>query len=489
MAEDPSHKKSISDDVAFPWILDHIFAYPATYDIPLRTMYTINSTPQNQILPELSQQTSHHNGASRSMDESSYSASSSSHCSSTSQDLRQQQLAARTAAAQFKAALVSHISQLPEQPCSLPPNMITNFVRRVYTANLGSVDFAQSLTALDYLKDFDQRRRKEIKIALKRLSIDTDTLAALDKPEAGEKVSQDEATHLHANYPGVVQWVKSIEDRERKVTALYTQVYLGLRRWTMINEMSLRPFHKPNCIAMLNTLYPPVPISQPTPQLTPVILENQRKGFFRYIQAVDRNGGEVLSTLIQQGKREGEETGWPVVHEMVEKYLRMTNSIIDDCSEINVNHFDDGEPRERRHGKKTDSGVSFGSIKSGRPSTSSSTSSTHNKEKPLPASPPPEQPKARSVISKISQEIKRIRSRSDVKEVGDKDHKKESKREKEKLKTLKKMKSTPNLPDNKSSHGGHSRSVSGDAAKFDPEEMRRTRMIWEAKNRKNSTAE
>lgn len=32
-------------------------------------------------------------------------------------------------------------------------------------------------------------------------------------------------------YPGVVRWVINIEDKERKIEALYTQVFLGLRRW------------------------------------------------------------------------------------------------------------------------------------------------------------------------------------------------------------------------------------------------------------------
>lgn len=128
-----------------------------------------------------------------------------------------QQLAAQAATAQFKANLMSHISQLPSQPCSLPPSFVTSFVRRCFPPELDQIDFPQALTALDYLKDLETRRRKEVIAALKRLGVDRDNLHERDQ--------------LGKKYPGVLSWVTSIEDKERKVEALYTQVYIGLRRW------------------------------------------------------------------------------------------------------------------------------------------------------------------------------------------------------------------------------------------------------------------
>lgn len=32
-----------ADGAAFTWLLEHILTYPGTYEIPLRTMYTLNS--------------------------------------------------------------------------------------------------------------------------------------------------------------------------------------------------------------------------------------------------------------------------------------------------------------------------------------------------------------------------------------------------------------------------------------------------------------
>src|SRR5438552_3526178 len=100
--------------------------------------------------------------------------------------------------------------------------------------------------------------------------------------------------------------------------------------------MSLLPFNKSNCLAMLNTLYPPSHTSQPTPQLTVTILNAQRNGFFRYIQGVEKNGPRILDNLMQQGRRpeKGEEDGWYSVRESVENHLRAANAMIDECSAI-----------------------------------------------------------------------------------------------------------------------------------------------------------
>jgi hypothetical protein len=120
------------------------------------------------------------------------------------------------AAALLKAHLMSRIAQLPNQPCSLPPSFVTSFVRRCFPPELEEVDFPQALTALDYLKDLETRRRKEVLAALKRLGITG---------------AEGETSDLAKRYPGVLSWLNSIENKEKKVMALYTQVYLGLRRW------------------------------------------------------------------------------------------------------------------------------------------------------------------------------------------------------------------------------------------------------------------
>ena len=201
--DDDSARPS-SEGAAFPWILEHLLAYPGTYEIPLRTMYTLNSNTQTQQqAPAFSaSQTVAGNAFPRTQDPVFD---------------EQQNFSTATAAAQLRANLMSHISNLPSQPSSLPPSFVTSFVRRCFAPDLADVDFPQALTALDYLKDLEIRRRREVVAALDRLGV--------DKNDLGQKEL------LGQKYPGVLRWVIDIEDKERKVEATYTQVYLGLRRW------------------------------------------------------------------------------------------------------------------------------------------------------------------------------------------------------------------------------------------------------------------
>ncbi|KAI9679178.1 MAG: hypothetical protein M1822_007388 [Bathelium mastoideum] len=356
----------------YPLILDHVLSYPGTYEIPLRTMYTLNSTPRAQPLPQHLKQAV---------------AASSNGGRETPSDAQQD------AGLQFTSSLMSQISQLPSQPCSLPPSFINSFVRRCFTVELELVDFPQSLTGLDYLKDLECRRRREAVNAFGRLGLDP---AKLD--EDLEKVGQQ--------HPAVKPWVRSIRDKEKKVEALYTQIYIGLRRWILINELQLAPFNKHNCVAMLNTLYPPAISHQPTTQLTPTVLKQQRDGWFRYITAVEQNGTAVLSNLTNQGRRPGDTNGWPALRSTLDMYLRSATVVIAECSDVrDLSHFeakptatsaagaaaleDDSSNNNaagnRKRGRKADSGVSFD-----RPSTSGSNKTTAaSKADPVAALPAP----------------------------------------------------------------------------------------------------
>lgn len=195
---------STSDGAAFPWILEHLLAYPGTYEIPLRTMYTLNSTTQSQPpsptapVPLQIAGNAFQRPQKAGADE-------------------QQNMSTATAAAQLRANLMSHIAQLPSQPSSLPPSFITSFVRRCFAADLDQVDFPQALTAMDYLKDLEIRRRREVVAALDRLGV-----------ERGD-IGQREV--LGKKYPGVLRWVVAVEEKERTIEALYSQIYIGLRRW------------------------------------------------------------------------------------------------------------------------------------------------------------------------------------------------------------------------------------------------------------------
>jgi hypothetical protein len=310
--------------------------------------------------------------------------------------------------------------------------------------------------------------------------------------------------------------------------------------------MSMIPFNKASCLALLNTLYPPTIIPtaqfvQPTAQLTPKILSQQRNGFWRYIGAVEKNGPSILAALMDQHKRPGDATGWTSLHETLDKYLQNASSIIDECYEIGgrdnvtatsptVASFSSADVDIDGNRRKIDSGVSFASTASSssnrnstqshqtRPSTSSSASThsrKHSRDKPLPEIPLPspveQAPKkpAGSTLERIAREIRRIRNRADTKDVSKRrpstatpsaddvmtDDKQphptpgKERHVRPKL-SLRRLRSTSalkerdaNMPSSTpaSRDGGNH---FGEVPAFDVEEMKRTRMIWEAQQKK-----
>ncbi|KAL9107139.1 MAG: hypothetical protein Q9227_007919 [Pyrenula ochraceoflavens] len=491
----------LGEGSAFPWILEHLLTYPGTYEIPLRTMYSLNSTTQQH-------QSSPSSRASTGTVDTTF-VKGNAFPARTSVSTEEEQMTTETAAAQLRANLVTYISQQPTQPCSLPPSFVTSFVRKVFTIDLEQVDFPQALTALDYLKDLEIRRRREVAAALQRLGVDREDL--------------QERERLGKKYPGVLKWVSAIEQKEKKVEALYTSVYLGLRRWTLINEMSLAPFSKSNCIAMLNTLYPPVATIQPTAQLKPQVLNGQRNAFFRYITGVEKNGTSILKALINDGKRPGDDSGWPVVRDTVDRYLRSANLVIDECFEIN-GHDSLGELElSGQSRRKVDSGISMSSGSATsygrRPSTSGSTSNgssaskrnSHEKrgsDHSIPsnctgsASEAPTKP-AGSTLERIARELKKVRSRGDIKNAAKQDPQRSEtprldeeqvnlsslslKEKKVRLRpSLKKMRSSGYLND-KDRRGSDDHDTQGKKEAFDVDEMKRQRLIWEANQRKDSS--
>lgn len=255
--------------------------------------------------------------------------------------------------------------------------------------------------------------------------------------------------------------------------------------------MRLEPFNKANCIAMLNTLYPPTTSGSPTRQLSPAILASQRNAFFRYIQGVEKNGRGILKNLENQGARSGDANGWPSVREAIDQYLRTATGVIEDCLQVTGPEiFASGDEESRRAERRTDSGVSFAT--GDRPSTSSSSgsvrkpsSSSSSVNKPLPPSPRREQPsrsataplnfkKPMSTLEKIARGIENFRSRNDAKETT-------SHGDREKARNLKTMKSANSM-------GGlrakHARTTSGDYRPLEIDDAKRQKLIFEAKMEK-----
>ena len=218
-----SSSSSSTDGAAYPWILEQLMAYPGTYEIPLRTMYTLNSAPSAQ------QQSNQHPRP----DTPSLSSSSSSLDGSPNTPefpAEQHNALPQANTDHFKQCLMDHISQLPSQPFSLPPTFITSFVRRCFTEDLCMVDFTQALTAMDYLKDLETRRRRDLSKALQNLG--------LDKSVVDERNGQSDIMN-----PRMADWLNTMKDKNKKVEALYTQVYIGLRRWVCLPSLCSSSIH------------------------------------------------------------------------------------------------------------------------------------------------------------------------------------------------------------------------------------------------------
>lgn len=196
-----SQTLDIPDGAALTWIFDHCLRYPGSYEIPLRTMYTLNCNPAKNNT--------------QSRPETAFSARSSTSTKSSSSE----ENVGVDAAVDFRSQLMHQISRLPSQPCSLPATFLTHFVRRTFPSEVEAVDFPQALTALDYLKDLENRWKREMTNAYQRLGLTRDDVEA---PFRSELVIQ---------HPEVMSWHYKITQNAKHLEALYTQIYIGLRRW------------------------------------------------------------------------------------------------------------------------------------------------------------------------------------------------------------------------------------------------------------------
>lgn len=266
--------------------------------------------------------------------------------------------------------------------------------------------------------------------------------------------------------------------------------------------MKRTPFSKASTIAMLNTLYPPTVASGPTRQLAPEILASQRGAFFRYIQAVEKNGNGVLRSLEHQGQRTTDEkNGWPSVRDAIDKYLRTSNSVIDECVKVTGPDFFSHTDLKIRPDDRADSAISFRSVNphsasgsvgslSSRPSTGTSGSSERRAADPyaekslppapgipsnLPAGPRSHDehvmgpPRKRTALEKMMRGILVWRENKEA-QLHDRC---------QRVRTVKKTKSSGAL---------RSRSGSGTKEPFEITEEQRQRLIYEAQKEKESRA-
>lgn len=450
------------------YVLEHVLQYPGSYDIPLKTMYELNRVDRAHPLPKnpsRSGSTSPVNG----------------------------QFAwnsAEAATMSFTSSLMNQLKALPTRTSALPPAFIVNFVTRTFMPDPSEVDWSQALTALDYLKDLETRRRREMATTFEALDVHRDTWEA-DMARVAETA------------PGIALWINNLEGKNQKAESYYAQIWLGLRRWVsifpsslgiasctnansqiMINHLSDDEFSKLNCISYLNTLFPPVhsQMKLPSQYLDHEALRQERQVFFDMISQVQRRGPDVLLPLINRDKRPEDATGWPSVQRIVDKYLRVAQNMIQDCiSTHGPESFDrymNGPGKEKKH----DSGVSFGSER--RPSVGSSVY-----EKPV-AEPVPNyatSTKGPSKLERITREFKRMRVKprpeveeiTRIKERSAADYVPQT-GENAGKKSLKKARSLASLRFGNGSSASLSSRKGSDAMPFDAEEMKKHRLMYEA---------
>ncbi|KAF1945639.1 hypothetical protein EJ02DRAFT_34946 [Clathrospora elynae] len=453
-----NHARSTSDETnnaSMAYILEHVLQYPGSYDIPLKTMYELNRVDRTQPFP-------------RNSIRSGNASPITNHFAWNSTE---------AATMNFTSSLMNQLKALPTRTSALPPAFIVNFVTRTFMPSPADVDWNQALTALDYLKDLETRRRREMAKAFEALTVHRDTWD-IDMASVAERA------------PGIALWINNLEGKNKKAESYYAQIWLGLRRWIMINHLSEDPFNKLNCISYLNTLFPPVhdETKLPSQFLCHETLKAERLMFFEMISYVQKKGPDVLRPLIEQNKGPEDTSGWPSVQKVVDKYLRVAQNMIQDCASTygpeSFDRYMNGPGKEKKH----DSGVSFSSDR--RPSAASS---LHEKPIPEPSSNYAPAPKGLSKIERITREFKRMRvkPRPEIEEITHVNQRTAADdiiqtSENIGRKSLKKARSLASLKFGNGSSLSLASRKGSDAVPFDADQMKKHRMMYEASANNNT---
>jgi hypothetical protein len=222
MSVDHRYERSDAPDGSgLTWIFDHCLRYADYYEISLRVAYELNSQPVQSAMGGSTMPRTSSLFSARNSVWSKNSRNSKASCSSDAPSYDTN--------AEFRACLTRTVSELPSQPCTLPPSFIISFVRRCFCLDLADVDFAQALTALDYTRDLQNRWKKETQAAFDRLNV------------SPADVSDPENSELARDYPNVLEWYKELSIKARMIDFMYTQIYVGLRRWvSSISRFKLR---------------------------------------------------------------------------------------------------------------------------------------------------------------------------------------------------------------------------------------------------------
>jgi hypothetical protein len=173
----------------------------------------------------------------------------------------------------------------------------------------------------------------------------------------------------------------------------------------LINEMHQKDYKKFNCLAMLNSLFPPdggaTSAALPRSKLAIDVMKTTRTSLWKCIMDIQSSGTQILTPHMKSGVRPGEETGWPSVAESLDRYLTAALAIINECLELTAPEPIGSASGDSDRRQSASTLGSFGSSRSDSP----------NGGKQKSGHKPPKKPA--TTLERIARELLRMRSRSD----------------------------------------------------------------------------
>ena len=96
----------------------------------------------------------------------------------------------------------------------------------------------------------------------------------------------------------------------------------------MVYELKSTPFYKPQVLAMLNTLFPPIVKELPNDRIQPKVLHQYRNSFYRYMTAVEANGPSVMEAFERKLQMAGNRHSWKATWENLRRYMDLAESMM-----------------------------------------------------------------------------------------------------------------------------------------------------------------
>jgi hypothetical protein len=115
---------------------------------------------------------------------------------------------------------------------------------------------------------------------------------------------------------------------------------------TMVKELRSEPFYKPNVIAMLNTLFPPVIKELPSLRISDKVLHKHRNAFYRYLVSIEVDGKSVLDDFIEKINRPGTSHTWSDTRQTLKDYIKLADTMIKQASQVHGISFFKNLPGE-----------------------------------------------------------------------------------------------------------------------------------------------